>query len=79
MIRIKNIVKHNAILKCDVFIEDALTPVEASYDLSDGRFKHGPLPEGYEYCEIHMAYAKESLKTMSDGSAPLSEKTVMWY
>lgn len=78
MIRLKNIVKNNNIIKCDIYPEDSPFPGTVICNVRERNLVSHSLPNGYEWCKNHVFHALYALLEMNDKGNILSEKTIMW-
>lgn len=79
MIKLKNIVRKNNIVTCDIFPEDSKNPGTIVYDINKSDIQEYRLPKGYEWCKNHIAHASRAIKEMIKAEDTQSEKTVSWY
>lgn len=79
MIKLKNIVIENNIVKSDIIPEDCKTNGTIEIDLSEKKIKNSVLPTGYEWCKKHLEYAKDYLIEISKFKDNIpKEKLIMW-
>ena len=80
MVKLKNIVINGNIAKCDIYPEDSPANGSLEVDLQTREIKSYTLPVGYEWCENHIAHAKNYLVEVSKSNNEIStEKLIMWY
>lgn len=78
MIKLKNIVKDDNIISCDIFPEDSVSCGSLFYDIVENSVKSYELPAGYEWCKKHIVHAKNALREMVDSNQIQKEKLIMW-
>jgi CxxC motif-containing protein len=61
MVKLKNIVINGNIAKCDIYPEDSRATGSLEVDLQTKEITSSTLPVGYEWCENHIAHAKNYL------------------
>lgn len=80
MIQLQNIKKNNGTIECDIVPEDSKIPGKLSFDCDTKKVTKYILPNGYEYCESHIAHASAYLSHILESGEVLPEtKTIMWY
>ena len=79
MLKLEHISIADNRITCDVFLEDCETPIKASIEKSTGDFLSDDLPIGYEWCRVHLAYAKRALQEMIESGETKKQLTIMWY
>ena len=80
MIRSQNIKKNDGIIECDILPEDSKIPGKLRFDCSMKKIIKCILPNGYEYCESHIAHASAYLANIAENDEFIPEaKTIMWY
>ena len=78
MVKLRNIVKNNSIIKCDLYPEDSKSPGSITCNIRDRSLIDYALPYGYEWCKNHVFHALYALLDMNDKEALPLEKTIMW-
>ena len=80
MVKLKNIVINGNTAKCDIYPEDSPANGSLEVDLQTRKIISYTLPVGYEWCENHIAHAKNHLVDISKSNSEIStEKLIMWY
>ena len=80
MVKLKNIVINGNTAKCDIYPEDSLVNGSLDVNLQTKEIISYTLPVGYEWCENHIAHAKNYLVEVSKWNNGISrEKLIMWY
>ena len=79
MVKLKNIVIEDSVIKCDIYPEDSPQAGNISVDISSKKMVHFELPPGYEWCKNHVNHAKKGLIALIGEKDVPREKTVMWY
>lgn len=78
MIKLKNIVKNDPFIKCDIYPEDSMSPGSIICNIHERSLVKYNLPNGYEWCINHVFHALYAILDMNDKKKMLSEKTIMW-
>ena len=79
MLRLTNFEKDRESIICDIYPEDSTAPGRLVFDITKGLLASSFLPEGYEWCQNHVAHAERTLQELArDGVLP-KERCVMWY
>ena len=79
MVKLEQIKKDGDHITCSVFFEDCNEPVRLVYSISDDIVQYEPLPEGYEYCVIHINHVRHALRSMAEDGRIEPKKTIMGY
>lgn len=80
MVKLKNIVIDGNIAKCDIYPEDSPANGSLEVDLQTREIISYILPVGYEWCENHIAHAKNYLVDISKSNSEIPrKKLIMWY
>ena len=77
MIKLKNIVKNNNKIKCDIYPEDSKIAGWLIVDTNSERTEY-ELPSGYEWCKSHITHARKALIQMNASQKLPKEKLIMW-
>lgn len=78
MIKLKNIVKNENVIHCDIIPEDSVSCGSLLYDIDSDEIKSYSLPNGYEWCKKHIIHAKDALREMVSSNQLQKEKLIMW-
>ena len=78
MIKLENINRKDNTITCEAFVEDCEEMIPLTFSISDGSMKSGTLPEGYEWCAIHLRMARKALKKIAETPSNEKRKTIMW-
>lgn len=76
MVVLKNIIKNNDYLECDIFPEDSKLP--GHIVISDEEIIAYSLPDGYEYCLNHVRHAFKRLKEEINKNQFDNSISVIW-
>ena len=77
MLYLKNVKKENGILKAMYYPEDSKEGKEISMD-ENLNFTGSLVGNGVDW-EMHLAHARDKLRKMMLGKAPIEDQVVMWY
>ena len=76
MVKLRNILRNDNAIKCDVFVEDSLSPVFLSVTENTSEF--GVLPKGYEWCISHINAAIRYLRSLLSVDSYPAEHNIYW-
>ena len=76
MLKLEKITRNNNIIKCILYPESSEKGCSFTYNLDTDEVEC-ELPEGYEYCEMHIRNAKYYLYKNQDNLP--DHKMIMWY
>lgn len=81
MVRAKNFKYENGNIEADIYPESSTVPGKVIVS-PDGKMVEYTLPEGYEYCTIHVSHARWFIYENFDkilNSEITTERLIMWY
>lgn len=78
MVKLKNIVKNNNMIQCDIYPEDSKEKGFITVNVITGELESYVLPKEYEWCMNHLQHAKRALLDMVKADKMQDEKVVMW-
>lgn len=79
MIKLMQIKREENKITCKALIEDCEIYTPLSYDIPSMTFDDYSLPEGYEWCDIHIHHAKRFFSSILKNGEDLPEsRTIMW-
>ena len=81
MVRVKNFKYENGNIEADIYPESSTVPGKVIVS-PDGKMVEYTLPEGYEYCTIHVSHARWFIYENLDkilNSEITTERLIMWY
>lgn len=79
MIKLKNIKNEDGIVSCVAYVEGCEVGIPTIYDVKRDTLTHGSLPQEYDWCTGHFAYARRALKKMVNSEVFEESKIIMWY
>lgn len=80
MIKLKNIVIEENVVKCDIFPEDSKKAGKIEFDLTNKKIINFILPTGYEWCKKHIQHAIDYLIEARKAKEKMpNEKLIMWH
>ncbi len=79
MIELREIRKREENIVCTAYIEDCKEPISIVYNISLDKFNVEKLPEGFSWCNQHIAYAERYLRKICTDDILPENKLLMWY
>lgn len=79
MIKLKNIMIDENLVRCDIYPENSVMPGYVVVDYNTKELKEYKLPSGFEWCKNHVYHAMKKMIEVASEKKDLKECTVMWY
>lgn len=78
MVKLRNIRRTNGYILCDAFVEDCQEPTRLALNETSAELDDYALPNGYEWCDYHIAYAKRYLQNLIGKNIETSTRNIVW-
>lgn len=79
MIALKNITRNKRQIICEAYIEDCPEMLLLTFNEVSGDFEPYTLPNGYDWCDGHIAHAARYLETLIEKDFEPHDRMIMWY
>lgn len=78
MVKLEQVKREGDVISCIAFVEDCEIPVKITLNTA-GEMTADELPEGYDWCDSHLAHAERALSEMLETGKVEPRSTIMWY